>query len=111
VILDDIPLETPDMLRHYKQILGCQLNFSVSDKYLKKEHIFNWGKPCIYLSNKDPRVYAGVDVEWLDGNCEFVEIKAALFQKREQSPLGLMALEEDIDVMIGSMENEEEDSF
>jgi hypothetical protein len=36
VIIDDIPLERTDMNRVYKQLLGCQKDFSVTDKYLKK---------------------------------------------------------------------------
>lgn len=54
----------------YKFWLGAQKEFNVTDKYRKKKRI-QWGKPCIYLSNQDPRADKGVDVDWLEGNCVF----------------------------------------
>lgn len=74
------------MNKYYKQILGCQTDFTVTDKYLKKVHIRNWRKPCIYLCNEDPCDYGGVDDKWIDGNCTTVEIKKLLFI--ETSPPG-----------------------
>ena len=31
--------------------LGAQKEFVVTDKYMKKQTIQNWGKPCIWLNN------------------------------------------------------------
>jgi len=83
VVIDDIPL---NQLKQYKQFLGCQQEFTVTDKYLKKRNIRNWGKPCIYLSNQDPRTYPGIDVKWLEGNCTIVELKQPLFRKTTTAP-------------------------
>lgn len=58
---------------NYKSWLGCQFQFYCTDKYKGKKLIF-WGKPCIWLSNEDPRTNEGVDVDWLDINCDFVRI-------------------------------------
>lgn len=79
LVIDDVPLRDKDMFKHYKQMLGCQNNFSVTDKYLKKVHFPRWGLPCIYLANQDPRNYLGVDISWLEGNCVFVEVDQPLF--------------------------------
>lgn len=51
------------------------------------------GKPCIWLCNLDPRVemYAQLrqnesreqvdnDIEWLEGNCIFVEVAEPIFR-------------------------------
>jgi hypothetical protein len=101
VIVDDIPLDNPDMFRHYKQILGCQREFSVTDKYVKKLHIKNWAKPCIYIANQDPREYTGVDIAWLDGNCVFVEVTKPLFV--EATP--------DLELLISSLDVDSDNSF
>lgn len=38
----------------YKFWLGAQETFTVTDKY-KGKATFDWGRPCIYLNNNDPR--------------------------------------------------------
>lgn len=63
----------------YKFWLGAQTQFYVTDKY-KGKQLVNWGKPCIYLHNKDPREDKGADVDWLEGNCIFVFINSAIFR-------------------------------
>jgi hypothetical protein len=58
----------------YKNWMGGQDNFTISDKYSKKLDI-TWGKPCIFLSNKDPM--AGLPHEdqcWLRANCTIVDL-------------------------------------
>jgi len=50
---------------NYKCWLGAQLEFTVSDKYRKKQQIL-WGKPCIVLSNEIP---AFKDQDWINANC------------------------------------------
>nr|USZ80641.1 replication-associated protein [Tick-associated genomovirus 2] len=52
----------------YKNWLGGQLKFSVTDKYKGKTSV-NWGRPTIWLMNDDPTQCKGVDYEWLEGNC------------------------------------------
>lgn len=53
----------------YKGWLGCQSEFTVTDKYRPKRR-FVWGKPSIMLMNTDPAADSDVDYEWLIGNCD-----------------------------------------
>lgn len=64
----------------FKQWLGQQREFTITGKYLPLTTI-TWGKPCIYISNTDPRmeVENSQDLDWLEGNCVFVHIEAPLF--------------------------------
>ena len=57
-----MPLDDKDMIKFYKCILDGQLEFTVTDKYLKEVHVLEWGKPCIALFNRDLRKYNVVDV-------------------------------------------------
>ncbi|KAG1884935.1 hypothetical protein F4604DRAFT_1918604 [Suillus subluteus] len=61
----------------YKGWLGGQMRFNVTDKYRHKVKI-DWGRPCIYLANSDPQCDPKVDIEWLNGNCTFVEITSPI---------------------------------
>lgn len=61
--------------RQYKQWLGAQRQFTVTDKYKKKQQ-WNWGKPCIILSNHNPLFK---DYLWIKENCIICEIKSPLF--------------------------------
>lgn len=60
---------------NYKGWLGCQAEFTVTDKYRAKKR-FKWGKPCIMLMNSNPADDMHVDYEWLEGNCEIIFISA-----------------------------------
>lgn len=62
-IFDDF--EDWTKLYNYKQFLGAQKEFTVSDKYRKKQ-IVRWGKPCIVLANSVPDFK---DQEWIKMNC------------------------------------------
>lgn len=53
----------------YKQFLGAQQQFVVTDKYRKKKNV-DWGKPCIILANTLPDFK---DWKWIEANC-FIEI-------------------------------------
>lgn len=59
----------------YKQFLGAQKEFIVTDKYHKKRTV-SWGKACILLSNKEP---CFADYDWIKLNTIIVEIKTSLF--------------------------------
>lgn len=63
----------------YKFWLGCQSQFYATDKY-KGKRLIHWGKPCIYLSNTDPRLDKGADVDWLEGNCDFIYLDTPIFR-------------------------------
>ena len=63
----------------FKNWLGAQHQFQIKGLY-KDPQLITWGKPCIWLSNTDPRCdMSHDDVEWMNGNCLFVEIKDALY--------------------------------
>nr|WAE42567.1 MAG: replication associated protein [Cressdnaviricota sp.] len=62
-----------------KALLGAQLTFTLTDKYRKKVTL-NWGKPVIYLCNKDMDVYHTCDEsDWLRDNCTYIFILNKLF--------------------------------
>lgn len=62
----------------YKSWLGSQLQFYTTDKY-KKKKLVNWGRCCIWIANEDPRMDPKADLEWLEGNCVFVNVSTPLF--------------------------------
>lgn len=66
----------------YKFWLGCQKQFYATDKY-KGKRLIHWGKPSIWLSNNDPREDKGVDVGWLEGNCDFIPVDLPIFEEVE----------------------------
>lgn len=70
---------------NYKSWLGCQLQFYATDKY-KGKKLIHWGKPSIWLSNEDPRTNEGVDIDWLEGNCLFVQVTQPIFRANTPSP-------------------------
>ncbi|USZ80649.1 replication-associated protein [Tick-associated gemycircularvirus 2] len=77
-VLDDIAGGIKFFPR-YKDWLGCQIQFQLKVLY-KEPALFNWGRPCIWCSNVDPRTGLDlVDIEWLEGNCIFVEITTPIF--------------------------------
>lgn len=59
---------------NYKQFLGAQKEFTVTDKYRKKRSV-RWGRPCIVLSNSDPNYGTTWDLEWTLGNTIKIDIK------------------------------------
>lgn len=69
-----------EFFHSYKQWMGGQYEFTVTDKYRKKQHI-KFGKYTIYCSNTDPREDKGVDRDWLEGNCIFVYIDKPVFPR------------------------------
>ena len=72
-IFDDMQLK---YVPQFKNWLGCQANFQVKVLY-KDPVLITWGKPCIWLSNDDPRHEAHLtdtDVRWLEGNCDFINL-------------------------------------
>lgn len=82
-VLDDMDW-TDSILKgnKYKSWLGCQTEFSTTDKYLRKK-IIQWGKPCIKLSNDDPLSGAShVDHAWIDKNCTVIHIGSNFIAKR-----------------------------
>lgn len=68
VVMDDIP---PKYFGSYKQWMGGQRDFNVTDKYRKKKQVAG-GWPCIILMNTDPREVAEWDQAWVAKNAVFV---------------------------------------
>jgi len=76
-VLDDIDIT---FFPHYKCFLGCQEEFTVTDKYRKKKTV-RFGIPTIWLANPEADIR---DVlprarDWLTVNCEFVVLMNPLF--------------------------------
>lgn len=78
IVLDDIDL---DYFPSYKSFFGGQKEFEVTDKYVSKMTV-RWGKPCIWLSNEDPR-FKKIDRPWLEANCIFAEVDNPLYDVDE----------------------------
>lgn len=58
----------------YKQWLGGQNQFEMTDKYHKKQTIY-WNKPAIWIANENPLSHPkNIDCDWIKGNCVIVEI-------------------------------------
>lgn len=77
-VLDDL---SPEYFKsNYKQFLGCQKEFSCTDKYRKKVNV-TWGKPCIWLcNNKAYREMANHwDMDWVEGNSTTVVLTEKLY--------------------------------
>lgn len=66
----------------FKCWLGGQTQFTVTDKYKKKQCIY-WGKPSIYIANDDPLTEKGLttsDKEWLKGNATIIFISNSIIR-------------------------------
>lgn len=72
-IFDDL-LGGFEFFKSYKQWLGQQAEFEVTDKYKRKRTV-HWGKPTIVIMNDNPWSYGQIDHEWIIGNCDVIEIK------------------------------------
>lgn len=59
----------------YKQWLGAQRQFVVTDKYRRKMSIL-WGKPCILLANELPMF---PDPTWVRANCVIYNLQNKLY--------------------------------
>lgn len=62
----------------WKEWFGSQLVVSVKKLYRDPVQV-NWGKPCIWLCNEDPRqMLDPCDVHWLEGNCDFIDVHSSI---------------------------------
>jgi len=75
----------------FKNWLGAQSQFQIKGLY-RDPQLINWGKPCIWLCNSDPRedITNMSDIHWLEGNCIFVEVSQTFvtFQSSVADPQG-----------------------
>lgn len=79
IVVDDVPF---DRFIGFKSIVGCQNQFTLTDKYMKKVTITGWNKPCIILLNPDMNYYNKMDIElqlWFQDNTIRVSINEPLF--------------------------------
>ena len=77
IVFDDCD---PDHLHsHYKCWIGAQDQFSATDKYRAKR-LVKWGKPCIWLSNSDPRDSYQWDRDWVDSNALVINLTHKLYE-------------------------------
>ena len=75
IVLDDIDI---DRFFSIKEFFGAQREFDITDKYMKKRTV-HWGKPCIWLSNRDPLTTTVHDHAWIRGNTVIYELTHALY--------------------------------
>lgn len=75
IIWDDVSWKDSALKNeNYKNWMGGQDRFTISDKFERKMDV-TWGKPCIFLSNKDPLIgLPHEDVSWLEANCIIVHL-------------------------------------
>ena len=75
IIWDDVSWKDEALKdERYKNWMGGQDDFTISDKYAKKIDVV-WGKPCIFLSNRDPMLgLRDEDRNWLNANCTIVDL-------------------------------------
>lgn len=79
VIFDDFEWR---YLPFKKQFIGCQKEFTITDKYRRKRTI-KWGKPSIVISNDDNDPWKEMsfsDKEWYSANSIRVTIDNPLFE-------------------------------
>lgn len=83
------------MFHSWKEWFGSQSVVTVKKLYRDPVQL-TWGKPCIWLANKDPRdelladitertprgkiVHIENDIDWLNANCTFVELDEPIFR-------------------------------
>ena len=67
----------------YKFWIGAENKFNAIDedldKYMTKRTI-KWGKPCIWLSNTDPRECNKWDRNWVNGNAVVINLNHCLWE-------------------------------
>ena len=67
-------------------VTGAQKEFTVTDKYMKKMTLDNWGKPCIWLNNQNPLDIPNLPYwqrEYLEANCIFVNLDHKIYNDGE----------------------------
>lgn len=77
IVWDDVSWKDSALKdENYKNWMGGQDKFTVTDKYKGKVDI-TWGKPAIFCSNHNPLIgLAQTDKSWLKGNCTIVDLGA-----------------------------------
>lgn len=80
-VLDDIHVDW--FLKHYKQFLGCQKQFTMTDKWVRKQKV-NYNMPAILLMNDDQldKFREGWNQEWIDANCVYIRLENKLYWYR-----------------------------
>lgn len=67
------------MFPSFKEWFGAQEYVTIKRLY-RDPQLVEWGKPCIWLGNSDPRHDMDPsDVSWFEGNCDFIEVDTPLF--------------------------------
>lgn len=77
-VFDDFPAER--LKASYKQIMGGQKEFEITDKYLQKKTIRNFG-PAIYLMNTPEfnQLNLHLDMEWVYANVWVINVTDKLY--------------------------------
>ena len=82
IVLNDIEI---DKFMSLREFFGAQKEFNITNKYMKKIHLL-WGKPCIWLNNKDPMITTVHNWDWIMGNMVIVHITEPLFMAPPPPP-------------------------
>ena len=53
---------------------GWAVNLNSTQQTNIRKATHTMGRVSIWLSNQDPRGDKGADIEWLEGNCQFVQL-------------------------------------
>lgn len=88
------------MFPSFKEWLGAQSYVSVKKLYRDPVQV-PWGRPCIWLSNHDPRAQLMADItdrtprgkvdeidndiRWMEDNCIFVELKESIVRANRRN--------------------------
>jgi len=78
IVLDDFNIK---YFPQWKSFFGAQKRFVLTDKYRKKRTV-EWGKPCIWVCNRDGdprRVISGAELEWMHVNTVMLDLVNPLF--------------------------------
>lgn len=84
-----VSLSIPKSKTYLPCLTGAQKEFTVTDKYCGKKNLTNWGKPCIWLNNRNPLEHPKLE-EWarnyLLSNCIFVHLDHRLYMPQPVVP-------------------------
>lgn len=79
MVCDDIPFEK---FPAFKAFVGCQSQFTMTDRYRKKTTIKEWAKPCIICINEDMQYENHLNYEekmWFRENVTKIILKNKLY--------------------------------
>lgn len=80
-VMDDMPWEN-GLQKYFKTILGCQLDVTVTDKYMKKG-VIRHGRPVLIITNTLPD-FSQEDLAWLRVNVNFCGVFQKCYKEEDE---------------------------